>query len=158
MAAIVQKALDAMKGQGAEIVDVAVPGLDDLLRESNVTGDEFKFDFAAYLAGHPDAPVKSLGEIIGRGLYHEALDQVFRRLNAPEKRETEHYRLALLKRRALRDAVDNALEAQRVDVMAYPTLKRKPTLIGEPQLGGNCQLSATTGRRRTGIPWPPDSV
>lgn len=145
VAAIVQKALDAMKGQGAEIIDVAVPGLDDLLRESSVTGDEFKFDFAAYLARHPDAPVKSLGEIIERGLYHEALDQVFRLRNAPEKRETEHYRLALLKRRALRDAVDNALEAQRVDVMAYPTLKRKPTLIGEPQLGGNCQLSATTG-------------
>ena len=145
VAALVQKALDAMKGQGAELVDVVVPGFDDLLRESSVAGDEFKFDLAAYLARHPDAPVKSLGEIIERGLYHEALDQTFRLRNAPEKRETEHYRLGLLKRRALRDAVDTALEAQRVDVIAYPTLRRKPALIGEAQLGSNCQLSATTG-------------
>ena len=47
---IVRKALDAMKAQGAEVVDVAVPGLDELLRESSVIGDEFKFDLADYLA------------------------------------------------------------------------------------------------------------
>ena len=54
---IVRKALDALKAQGAELVDVAVPGLDDLLRESSVIGDEFKFDLADYLARQPDPPV-----------------------------------------------------------------------------------------------------
>ena len=68
VAGIVRKALDGFKAQGAEVVDVAVPGLDDLLRDSSVIGDEFKFDLAAYLAKHPNAPVKSLGEIIDRGL------------------------------------------------------------------------------------------
>jgi Asp-tRNA(Asn)/Glu-tRNA(Gln) amidotransferase A subunit family amidase len=62
VAGILRKALDAMKEQGAEIVDVSVPGLDDLLRESSVIGDEFKFDLADYLAKVPNAPVKSLGE------------------------------------------------------------------------------------------------
>jgi amidase len=142
---IVRKALDAMKAQGAEVLDVAVPGLDDLLRESSVIGDEFKFDLADYLAKQPNAPVKSLGEILDRGLHHVQLDQTFRLRNTPETRETEHYRQALVKRRASRAAVLALLEEQRIDAVAYPTLRRKPTLIGETQIGTTCQLSATTG-------------
>jgi amidase len=149
---IVRKALDGMKAQGAEVIDVSVPGLDDLLRESSVINDEFKFDLADYLARVPDAPVKSLGEIIDRGLHHEALDQNFRLRNAPEKRETEHYRQALIKRRALREAVLATLEEQRIEALAYPTLRRKPALIGEAQLGSNCQLSAATGLPAISIP------
>ena len=72
-----------MKAQGAEVVDIAVPGLDDLLRDSSVIADEFKFDLMAYLAKHPNAPVKSLGEVIERGLHHDALDANFRLRNAP---------------------------------------------------------------------------
>jgi amidase len=149
---IVRKALDGMKAQGAEVIDVSVPGLDDLLRDSSVINDEFKFDLADYLARVPDAPVKSLGEIIDRGLQHEALDQTFRLRNAPEKRETEHYRQALVKRRALREAVLATLEEQRIEVLAYPTLRRKPTLIGETQIGSNCQLSAATGLPALSMP------
>jgi amidase len=149
---VVRKALDAMKAQGAEVVDVSVPGLDDLLRESSVIGDEFKFDLAAYLATHPGAPVTSLGEILERGLHHEALDQTFRLRNQPERRDTEHYRQALLKRRALREAVVTTLESLRLDAMAYPTLRRKPTLIGEAQIGTTCQLSATTGLPALSMP------
>lgn len=149
---IVRKALDGMKAQGAEVVDVTVPGLDDLLRDSSVIGDEFKFDLAAYLAKQPNAPVKSLGEIIERGLHHAQLDQTFRLRNAPEVRESEHYRQALVKRRALRAAVLAAFEAHRIDALAYPTLRRKPTLIGEAQAGSSCQLSATTGLPAISMP------
>ncbi|MEP7118724.1 MAG: amidase, partial [Acidobacteriota bacterium] len=152
VAGIVRKALDAMKAQGAEVVDVAVPGLDDLLRDSSVIGDEFKFDLAKYLAAHPGAPVTSLGEIIERGLHHDQLDQTFRLRNAPERRDSEHYRLALLKRRALREAVSTTLESLRLDAIAYPTLRRKPALIGEAQIGTTCQLSATTGLPAISMP------
>ncbi|MDP2053604.1 MAG: amidase family protein [Acidobacteriota bacterium] len=142
---LVRKALDAMKAQGADVVDITVPGLDDLLRDSSVIADEFKFDLAAYLAKQPNAPVKSLGEIIERGLHHDQLDATFRLRNSPEKKETERYRQAFVKRRALRAAVLATLEEQRIDVLAYPTLRRKPAMIGEAQSGSNCQLSATTG-------------
>lgn len=142
---LVRKALDGMKAQGAEVVDITVPGLDELLRDSSVIADEFKFDLAAYLAKQPNAPVKSLGEIIERGLHHDQLDATFRLRNSPEKKETERYRQAFVKRRALRAAVLATLEEQRIEVLAYPTLRRKPALIGEAQAGSNCQLSATTG-------------
>ena len=121
---IVNKALEGMKAQGAAVVDIAVPGLDDLLRDSSVINDEFKFDLMAYLAKHPNAPVKSLGEVIERGLHHDALDTQFRLRNLPEKRETEHYRQALIKRRATRAAVLATLEEQRIDVLATDAAAR----------------------------------
>ncbi len=149
---VMRKALDGLKVQGAEIVDISVPGLDDLLRDSSVIADEFKFDLMAYLAKEPNAPVKSLGEIIDRGLHHAELDATFRLRNQPEKRDTEHYRQAMVKRRALRAAVMATLEEQRIDALAYPTLRRKPALIGEAQGGTNCQLSATTGLPAISMP------
>jgi amidase len=152
VAGIVRKALDGFKAQGAEVIDITVPGLDDLLRDSSVIGDEFKFDLAAYLAKIPNAPVKSLGEILDRGLHHAELDATFRLRNAPEKRETEHYRQAMIKRRTLRALVLATLEEQRIDALAYPTLRRKPALIGEAQGGTNCQLSATTGLPAIAMP------
>ena len=152
VAGIVRKALDGFKAQGAEVVDVSVPGLDDLLRDSSVIADEFKFDLAAYLATIPNAPVRSLGEILDRGLNHAELDANFRLRNQPEKRETEHYRQAMIKRRALRAAVLATLEELRIDALAYPTLRRKPALIGEAQAGTNCQLSATTGLPAMSMP------
>src|SRR5215207_658741 len=117
VAGIVQKALEGFKAQGAELVDIAVPGADNLLRDSSVIGDEFKFDLAGYLAKQPNAPVKSLGEIIERGLHHAELDATFRLRNAPEKRETEHYRQALIRQRALRSALLTTLEDQRIDAL-----------------------------------------
>jgi amidase len=152
VAGILRKALDGFKAQGAEVIDVSVPGLDDLLRDSSVIADEFKFDLADYLSRQPNAPVKSLGEIIDRGLHHAELDATFRLRNQPEKRETEHYRQAFIKRRALRAAVTATLEELRVDALAYPTLRRKPALIGEAQAGTNCQLSATTGLPALSMP------
>lgn len=152
VAELLKKALDGMKAHGAEIVDATVPGLDDLLRESSVIGDEFKFDLAAYLKAHPGAGVTSLGEILERGLHHEALDQTFRLRNAPERRDTEHYRQALIKRRALKEAVLSTLDGQKLDVLVYPTLRRKPALIGEAQIGTTCQLSATTGLPAMSMP------
>jgi amidase len=152
VAGIVRKALDGFKAQGADVIDVVVPGLDELLRDSSVIADDFKFDLAAYLAKIPNAPVKSLGEILDRGLNHAELDATFRLRNQPEKRESEHYRTAMIKRRALRAAVLATLEELRVDALAYPTLRRKPALIGEAQGGTNCQLSATTGLPAIAMP------
>ena len=133
------------------MVDVSVPGLDDLLRESSVIGDEFVR--SRNVSGEiPNAPVKSLGEILDRGLFHAELEATFRLRNQPEKRDTEHYRQALIKRRALRVAVLATLEEQRIDALAYPTLRRKAALIGEAQGGTNCQLSAATGLPAIAMP------
>ena len=128
---VVQQALDGVKKAGAEIIDVVVPGLDDLLRDSSMINSDFKFDLADYLAKSGDAPVNSLGEILDRGLYHTALEGTFRARNAVEPRETDASRRARIKRVALRQAIEAVLAEHRLTALVYPTLRRKPARIGD---------------------------
>ena len=150
--AVVNKTLGTIKQSGAEVLDVTIPGLDDLLRDSSLINAEFKFDLADYLTNHEDAPVKSLGEILERGLYHSALEAGFRLRNAPEKRDTEEYRRAMILRTVLRQTVLGILDEYRLDAMVYPTLRRKAARIPDAQAGSNCQLSAHSGLPALGLP------
>ena len=47
-----------------------------------------------------------------------------------------------------------------LDAIAYPTTRRKPTIIGQPQPPSNCQLSAVTGLPAITMPagFTPDSL
>jgi amidase len=150
--AVVRRALDEMKKQGADVNDVTVPGLDDLLTGSSVIDAEFKFDLAEYLSHVPNAPVKSLGEIVDGGLVHAAVDPSARRRNAVQSRESDNYRRALIKRETIRQAVTAAFDEHRLDAMVYPVMRRKPSLIGEAQGGSNCQLSAASGLPALAMP------
>ena len=70
---IVNRALEALRKAGADVSDAVLPGLEDLLRNSSMINADFKFDLAEYLAKVENPPVKSLGEILYRGLYIAAL-------------------------------------------------------------------------------------
>ncbi len=143
---VVRKALDEMRTKhGAELVDVTIPRLDDLLRDSGVIVHEFKFDLADYLAGHPEAPVRSLDEIMALGLYDDSMERILTTRTEVKERHSEAYRKAMATRDALRDAVIAAMDAQQLVAFAYPTIRRKPAAIGDPQPGTNCSLSANSG-------------
>lgn len=152
MTDLVNKWLETVKAAGATLTEVVVPGLDDLLRDGSVIHAEAKFDLIDYLARHPDAPVKSLGEILERGLYHRELETRFYLRNSTEKRDSDQYRRALIKRTATRQAVEAVMAGERVTALIYPTLRRKPARIGDAQLGINCQLSATSGLPALALP------
>lgn len=156
----IQRSLDALKPTGAEVIDVTIPGLDDLLRDSSLISAEFKFDLADYLAQHPDAPVKSLGEVLDRGLYHLALEDTFRARNTPEKRGTDQERRARIKRVAIRDAAVAVMDEHRLVGLIYPTLRRKPARLGDAQGGSNCTFSAHSGLPALGVPaaWTADGL
>jgi Asp-tRNA(Asn)/Glu-tRNA(Gln) amidotransferase A subunit family amidase len=158
--AVVDRTLELLKKSGAELIDVVIPGLDELLGASSLINSEFKFDLADYLARHPDAPVKSLGEVLDKGLHHRALEATFRARNAPEKRETDQHRRAVIRREALRTAVTAVLEEHRLTALLYPTIRRKPARIGDGQAGSTCQLSAHTGLPALGLPagWTDDGL
>jgi amidase len=144
--AIGRKALESIGKGGAELVDLSMPGLDDLIRGSSLIDAEFKFDLIDYLKRWPDAPVHSLGEILERGDYAFALDAMFRRRDARTSPDTPDVAQARAKRADLLALVTRTMNEQRLDALAYPTLRRKAALVGEPQRGGeNCQLSPSTG-------------
>ena len=56
-----------------------------------VLGHDFKFDFNAYLASRPSAPVRSLEEIITSGKYIKAVEMVIKNAQAINSRDTKDY-------------------------------------------------------------------
>ena len=157
---IVSATLAELKKAGADVSDVAIPGLDDLLRDSSMINFDFKFDFAEYLAGSEDPPVRSLADILDRGLFHAALESQFRARNAVEQRESDASRRVRVKRTAIRQALEAVLAEHRLTALVYPTLRRKPARIGDLQRFGNCQVSAHSGLPALAIPagFSPDGV
>ena len=104
--------------------------------------------------------MKSLGEILDRGLYHLALEDTFRARNAVEKRGLDAERRARVKRAAIRDAVVAVLDEHRLAALVYPTLRRKPARLGDAQGGTNCSFSAHSGLPALGVPaaWTDDGL
>jgi amidase len=142
---LVRQSLQEMAGDGATLVDVHLPDLRDALAGTSVITAEFKWDLMDYLARWPNAPVHSLKEILDKGAYGPAVESVLKRAEAVEARDSKEYEDALAKRGVARKLIEHVFAQEHLDALAYPVLTRKPALIGDPQRGSNCQLSATTG-------------
>jgi len=140
---VIDEALKKMKDQGAEVVEISIPGLEDLLKDSSVMLLEFRADVDAFLARRPNAPVKTFVEMFDRGLVQE---QLMSRRASWEKPDVEALRRGFIKRQAILEVVKAVLAENKLDALAYPTITRLPNVIGNPSNGGsNCQLSASTG-------------
>ncbi|HEY9225183.1 MAG TPA: amidase family protein, partial [Gemmatimonadaceae bacterium] len=157
---VVRAALDKMKARGAEVVDITIPELDGVIASAGVIDFELKPDLMDFLATVPNAPVKSLSEILERGLMHTALEAPLRRREGSGARTGDAYQSALARRVTARNMVVSFLDANKLDAIVYPTVRRKAALIGEPQRGANCQLSAVTGLPALSIPagFTPDGL
>ena len=157
---VVRAALERLKARGAEVVDIAIAPLDTLINRAGVIPFELKPDLMDYLATVPNAPVHSLKEILDAGLMHSALEGTFRIREASGTRDSLPYREALTRRIVARDLVIAYMDSAKLDAIVYPTVRRKAAIIGEPQRGGNCQLSAVTGLPALSMPagFTPDGL
>ncbi len=106
---------------------------------------EFKEDLAHYLATNGNPPVHSLEEMVRGGLVHSSLEAVLNVRLASKGRDSHEYKIALAKRTAIQQTILKLMEDQKLDALIYPTMRRKPARIGDPQAGSTCQLSASTG-------------
>jgi len=146
-----EEALDAMRRAGATIVDpVTITEMDEL-RRAGLWCRRFKFDIDNYLATlGPDAPVKSLDDIIASRRTHPTIRQRLEFFQAVEDPpdEDESCVQSLPNREQLRAAVRAQLETHQLDAMVYPTWSNPPRLIGDLNTphGDNSQdLSPGTG-------------
>jgi amidase len=96
--------------------------------------------------------VGSIREILDRGLHHTALERAFRRRDSVETRESDEYRAAYAKRDTVRATFEGILDQHRLDALVYPTMRRKPARIGDPQRGSSCSWSANSGLPALSVP------
>jgi len=130
--AVFQTALDAMRDAGATVVEVPpVAGWRQMGRPSNtLMRYEFKADLNAYLAAlGPDAPVKSLEEVIAFNASHPELEmpyfqqEVLLEAQALGTLEESAYKEALSEavRLSRTEGTDKVLSEHRLDAIVAPT-------------------------------------
>jgi amidase len=149
---VVRPAIDSARAHGAEVVEITLPNLDSLVGRAGVITQEHKWDMLDFMAARPDSRGFDVAQIVAEGLYHLSLQNNLRSKDTVSSRDTEQHRASLRMGETLRHTVLDALDDQRLDVLVYPTIRRKAALVGEPQNGSTCGLSATTGFPAITIP------
>lgn len=147
-------ALALMAAQGAVLVDIEIPGLDQVVREAGqVIVHEFKPAFEDFLRHHPGAPASSVGALTQGGLVHDAIDARLKRRSAANARDEKAYADTLAKRAVARAMILDAMAAARVDALAYPTILQPPVQWGDQPFGtATCGMSASTGLPALALP------
>lgn len=149
---VFERAVADLRAAGAVVVDtVLVDSLDSILRRQQGGCNRFKADLERYLAARaPNAPVKTLDDIIRSRRYHPTVEPRLRDAaqatqmpeDAPGCQSREQVRAAL------RSAFTATLDALQLDAVVYPTWSNPPRLIGDLNTphGDNSQLfSPMTG-------------
>ena len=146
---VFQKAVDALKKEGATVVDV--PMLADSVMRGRGSCGGFKPDLAGYFAKRgANAPVKNVDDIMKSGLYHPSILANLQRAqtgadNADTSVACQNNKAS---RQRMRDAVTAMMDSLKLDALVYPTWSNVPRLIGDlsTPAGDNSQVfSPTTG-------------
>ncbi len=156
---VIGSALEEMEAAGAEIVELDLPDLPDLLDGNSVPGLEFRVHLAENLKT-PGTPVKSLSQILDAGLFHEAMEGRLRQRVESAGLDDPAYLKAIGVRDLVRRLILGKMESEHLDAVAYPTIRRTAALIGTPQQGTNCQLASVSGLPAIVVPagYAPDGM
>jgi amidase len=144
--AVVETAIEKLTEAGATIARFNIANLDELTRDLDLGGFEFKTAFNRYLARlGPAAPVKTLDDFLARGEFHQSLKSGLDAAQRAQGTGDPEYKSRLLRRNELRQAVMTAMAGHRLDAILYPHQRRLVASIGEEQLERNGVLSNSTG-------------
>jgi amidase len=151
--ALVERAIQDLKAQGAEIVDpFEIPDYEQLTR--NIWCDTFMYDVNNYLASLGEkAPYKNLDEIVKSGLYSPSAEARLKRAlenkTRPEEMNPPCRDLYRDPRNiAFRQGILTAMDQHKLDAILYPTWSNPPRKVGDLQspAGDNSQMiSPQTG-------------
>ncbi len=151
---ILDQAAKAMAGLGAELIDpVEVPGLFDLVQESGSAPSPYETEAAidAYLAAHPNAPVKTYRAIAESPLVVESRQKALR-ADIGKTPDDPVFLKQLRTRETLRTALLKVMAAQRLDAFLYPSFDHEPPLLPKGAAGSNRLMATFTGFPALAIP------
>ena len=152
VSAVIEAAIAEMEALGATVIDIEEPDLTEVVQGASVIGQEFKFDFDEYLRNTPDAPVRTLAEVVRQGLYHGILESGLEDAVSIETLDTADYRQRLAKRDEIRRTIVDLMTEESLDALLYPTIRQTARPVGQPQPGSNCALSANSGLPAITVP------
>ncbi len=146
---LINQALALLTQQGAVVVDMEIADLQALIAASGLIAHEFESDLNQYLQHF--GRQQTLEQIVAGGRYHDAVAALLRR-SAESEQSMEAVQAAMAGRQQLAQTLDNLMTQQALDVIVYPPIGSLPALVGEPQPGNNCSLSAHSGYPALSVP------
>ena len=147
---LMEQALADLKRQAAEIIEsVNIPEIDQI-PPAKLFCNRFKHDIEKYLAAlGPQAPVKTLDEILASQKFHPSIEKRMRDAQAePPPDQNPNCQEAEENGRRLAQGVMKAMDDGRLDALAYPSWNNPPRLIGDlntPHGNNSNRLSPPTG-------------
>jgi len=150
------QAIADMEKLGAEVYEVTIPNLNEILAYPSLSSYEFKSQLNDYLASlGPDAPVKSLTDIINSGKYHPSLkNSLISRDNMGPLETNEEYLDIMANRPKLaKESLMTTFNEHDLDALVYPTSNALPATVGGGQGAGNAnRLSPFSGFPAMSVP------
>lgn len=147
----VRAALAGWQADDAHVQPVALALGDARLTAANVTGYEFR-DALALCLRDAGLPVRSLTDILDGGYPHPEVAPLLRERDALRDPDGSARLAVLARAQALRDDVLAAMAHGQLDLLAYPSVRGAPVLLGQAQRGGNGLLAAVTGLPALSVP------
>ncbi len=152
--ALFEAALADLAALGAEIVGpVVIPMLDE---ERSLWCNPFKAHLEAYLMSlGPDAPVRTLAEIVEGGDFHPSIEGRLETALEVEEAPENGCADAMAGADALRAEVEAAFAGDGLTALAYPTWSNPPRMLGDlvtPGGNNSYQLSPPTGFPAVTVP------
>lgn len=163
--ALLEDAFELMRQHGATLVDVEKVQADESLGNAGfqVLLYEFKADLNQYLQEHPNAPVRSLEEVIAFNKANEARampyfkQEILERAQEKGDLNSEEYKEALAKVKRVngKEGIDRRMEEHDLDAIIAPTGGPAwPTdlITGDHFLGGSSSPAAQAGYPNITVP------
>jgi amidase len=163
---VIQDAIDALRDQGAEIIDPAIGAWTPFFGEAEVElclyG--FKHGINRYLGSHPNSPMKSLADVIAfnranadKVMPYFPQDLFERAQSRGDLREESYLKAKEECRRMSRtDGIDKVLTAHALDALIAPTDGTPPwaidLLVGDHIIGGCSAPPAMAGYPHVTVP------
>jgi len=153
VATVVRRAIEEMKARGATAIDVEVPDLAKLVAAANLLTQELKFYLGDYLKS-AGGYASSVDDLLDCGLHSSSLQGILDIASAipDDYLSTADYKARLAARATLGKALTSAMDANRLDAIAYPTVRRIAPAVGGAQVGSNAALSANSGFPAVSVP------
>jgi len=132
---VVRAAIDAIAGQGADVVEVTIPNLMEHIEATSQYVARTKHDINAFLSERPQAGGRTLQEIVEAGLSHPDLDLIDAVMEGPDQPEEDpdYFRRFAAREAFTREAV-NVMAANRLGALVYPSVQvPAPTMDGRKQ-------------------------
>lgn len=117
-------ALAALRGAGAELIDITIDNLDDQVGFTSLYTTRSQADMNEFVGARPDAGIPSMRFLIETRQYHEKLDLLEAIVAGPEQpTDDPHYVERLLAQTAFQRQVIGIMAQNRLDAVAFPDAK-----------------------------------